>query len=177
MSRSFSSSSIDQRAQTGFSSSGLPSDITGARYADEDEEALLEANNEYEDDDDLPTPRPNDVRRDSISDIEWDDDLVHPSRSPSKTKQPKPVGRLSSTAPEATEHTPLLRKSVSLHIETRPLRSETDDDKHVIASRPAVLSTQTHTQSTVVAHHQPVVHRGQSTFGQTVCSSFFCPSR
>lgn len=164
----------DQRAQTSLSSSGIPSDISGARYADEDEEALIGTNDEY-DEDDLPTPRPNISRRDSFSsDSQWDTETEarYIPGPPFKSKQPKPVGRVGVRAPEANERTPLLRKAASLHIDTRPIRSPADEDKPADETRLDAAPSLAHRTSMLSVHApQPPVHHGKSTFGQTVSSS------
>lgn len=129
------------------------------------------------DEDDLPTPRPNLSRRDSIlSDADWDNetDTRYIPGPPFKPRQPKPVGRVGPRAPEANERTPLLRKAVSLHIDTRPLRSPVDTDKPADENRlDAVTPTLTRRPSAISVRAQQLpVHHGKSTFGQTVCSFF-----
>lgn len=106
-----------------------------------------------------------------MSDVEWDNDTAAPYMpdSPFKSKA-KPIGRRGERVLEATERTPLLRKAVSLHIDTRPLRTPAKDDKSVDGNQLNVTPTLVRRSSTVSVHQSPV-HHGQSTFGQTVRSS------
>lgn len=121
--------------------------------------------------DDLPTPHPEDVAHDGmVGNVQWDEDATM-TLNPSM-RQVSGWDRGISTPPRryefpgprrADERTPLLRKAISLTINTSTLTSiaptKGRDHQESLSSAPALAPK---------ILHDPGLPEGRSTFGQTV---------
>ncbi|THH20227.1 hypothetical protein EW146_g1101 [Bondarzewia mesenterica] len=154
----------------------------------DDEEATVSPVNE-EDEDDLPTPRPEDFSHDgTFSNFRWDEDTSEATQGPSMRQTVSGGGELSvpsrgtdlrgqhgferpssSTRPRnADERTPLLRKAISLTIDTSSHRPSL---KAKTAGRP--VANVVPIPSRVEPESIPIPRDlgGKSTFGQTLFNS------